>query len=207
MKLILALLLLTTTFTTAQNQPVKIEATEQDQKLVFICTNNSAITQEVTITLTQRKGLRGYTRPITKRVAPSTTTTLASFTIAGAYNYKYSTSWKEVPNIKEQQVRKEVIAARTKGKILRDLSKINTGIVIFDNTDCPRCQRSTAYLLDNNVPFKLLNITDNKKNHKLMWDLLEAQGVTGTINTPVILVEGELSWSHEDLPAFLKSLH
>ncbi|MFC4689367.1 hypothetical protein ACFO5T_02885 [Dokdonia genika] len=36
MKLILVLLLITTTFTNAQNQPVKIEATEQDQKLVFI---------------------------------------------------------------------------------------------------------------------------------------------------------------------------
>ena len=71
------------------------------------------------------------------------------------------------------------------------------------------------YLIKNKREFHLkmsktsteVIITDNKKNHKLMWDLLEAQGVTGTINTPVILVEGELSWSHEDLPAFLKSLH
>lgn len=186
----------------AQEKPITFKIAKQQEALVFTCTNTSKVTQEVTLTLTKKKGLEGYTRPIIKKVSPNTMMEFAVFPITGAYSYSYKTAWKENRTTQEQAT----ITAAKKEKLLKDLSKINTGIVVFDNSDCPRCQRSTSYLLDNNIDFKLLNVTDNKENNRLMWDLLKAEGVEGTILTPVFLVDGKLSWSHEDLKGFLKGL-
>jgi hypothetical protein len=40
-----------------------------------------------------------------------------------------------------------------------------------------------------------------------MWELLELNGYLGeTVKTPVILVNGSISYSHEDLKEFLEQL-
>lgn len=202
MKIITTLFFLTTLTITAQVKPVTFKAEKRENAIVFTCTNATQATQEVTLTLTEKKGLRGYTRPLIKKVAPKTTMIFATFPIAGAYSYAFTSSWKEMRTPKEL----EAIATTKKEKVLQDISKINTGIVIFDKTDCARCQRATAYLLDNNINFKLLNITDNATHNTLMWDLLRAQGVTKNVTTPVFLIEGQLTWGHENLDGFLEGL-
>lgn len=170
MKISILLLLCIVSSITAQEKTIIFKAVKQQEALLFRCTNTSKVTQEVTLTLTKKEGLKGYTKPITKKVAPHTSMEFARFPIVGAYSYSYTTSWQENRTTQEQAT----ITAAKKEKLLKDLSKINTGIVVFDNSDCPRCQRSTSFLLDNNIDFKLLNVTDSKENNRLMWDLLKA---------------------------------
>lgn len=203
MKVILFFFLCISTSVFSQSKPITINASKENNTLVFICSNSSNTSYDVTLTLTKKKGLRGYTRPITKKVAPKTNLIFASLPIQGPYSYSYSTSYK-----KSKKTKKELqdIAQQKKEAILKDLSKINTGIVVFDKSDCPRCQRATAYLLDNNIKFKLLDVSSNNENNRLMWSLLRAEGVTKEILTPVFLVDGKLSYSHEDLNGFLESL-
>ncbi|MEP0263221.1 conjugal transfer protein TraF [Dokdonia sp.] len=203
MKAVLFFFLFISVSVFSQSKPITFKASEENNKLVFICTNNSKTSYDVTLTLTKKKGLAGYTRPITKKVAPETNLVFASLSIKGSYSYSYSTSYK-----KSKKTKKELqdIAQKKKEAVLKDLAKINTGIVVFDKSDCPRCQRSTAYLLDNNIKFKLLDVSSNNENNRLMWSLLRAEGVTKEILTPVFLVDGKLSYSHEDLNGFLKSL-
>ncbi len=203
MKTIVFLFLCISSSIYAQSKPITFKVSEADSKLVFICTNNSTTSYDVTLTLTKKKGLSGYTKPITKKVTPETNLVFASLPIKGSYSYSYKTSYKTSKKTKKEL---QDIAHTKKEALLKDLSKINTGIVVFDKSDCPRCQRSTAYLVENNIKFKLLNITDNKENKELMWSLLRAEGVTKNIVTPVFLVDGKLSHSHEDLNTFLESL-
>ena len=102
---------------------------------------------------------------------------------------------------------KNAIAVNKEAFMLKDFSKINEGIVIFEKLECPRCNRALAFLLDNNIAFKSVDVSKGKKenNHK-MWEILKKHGITKVAATPVFLVNGKLSHSHKNLGAFLESL-
>lgn len=90
---------------------------------------------------------------------------------------------------------------------LTDYTKLNDGVIIFDKNECSRCEQTILYCVENNIDFKLLNISENEKNEILMWQVLEAVGYKGeTVQTPLILVNGEVTYNHEDLDGFLKTL-
>lgn len=186
----------------SQEKPVTVKSLAKNNELIFTAVNTASVTQELTLTLTKSKGIKGYDKPIKTTLAPGANKTIATFPLEGAYSYAYNTNYKEAPTTQEIGNRSNALKQHT----LKELSQIKEGIVVFDKTDCPRCQMSTAYLLDNDIDFKLLNITDNPKNKKLMWDLLKAEGVTNNITTPVFLVNGQLSYSHDNLREFLSGL-
>lgn len=81
------------------------------------------------------------------------------------------------------------------------------GIVIFSKDGCARCNYTTNLLIDKNVDFTLLNFSQNEAYLEYMWDKLEAQGVTSKqVQTPIIMVDGVLSHSHENLRKTVKEL-
>jgi len=206
MKLVAFFLLISISFIgNTQTKPITVTSEKQDKLLVIQATNNTALTQEVTITLTKRKGLRGYTRPLTQLVRPGETLTFYELTILEAYSWASKYSSKPKATAQEQKA----FDKERKAYLLNSLEgvDITQGIVVFDKTGCPRCHRTTSYFMDNNVDFKLLNVTENKEYHELMWTLLrENKAVKGEITMPVIMVDGKLSHSHEDLIGFLKLL-
>ena len=90
---------------------------------------------------------------------------------------------------------------------LQDYTKLGEGIVIFDKNECSRCERTIAYCIENNLDFKLLNISGSEDNAILMWQLLEQMGYEEeTVQTPVIIVNGKVTYNHEDLDLFLEAL-
>jgi len=96
--------------------------------------------------------------------------------------------------------------AEKKAHYLKDVSRINEGIVIFDDIECTRCSYATSFMMEHNIDFKIVNISDDKENLNLMWNTIRAKGKSMNVKTPVIMVDGELSHSHEDLQQFLKGL-
>ena len=93
---------------------------------------------------------------------------------------------------------------------MHNFSKINEGIVIFDNVECNRCNKSTSYMLDNNINFKIVDISPteaNAKNRDFMQKVIKEKDKNLTqYITPIFIVNGKMSHSHQDLDAFLKSL-
>lgn len=204
MKIFILLLMIGIPLTiNSQEKPITVTAKEQDQLLIFNATNHTELTQEVTLTLTKRKGLKGYTRPLTQLIRPGETLKFYELAVVGAYSWASSYSYKPKATAQEQKAFDE----ERKSHLLNNLEDvdINKGIIVFDKTGCPRCHRTTSYFMDNNIDFKLLNVTENKEYHELMWSLLSENKVTkGEITMPVIMVDGKLSHSHEDLVRFLK---
>ncbi|MEM6517585.1 MAG: glutaredoxin domain-containing protein [Bacteroidota bacterium] len=88
-----------------------------------------------------------------------------------------------------------------------EYEKYNQGIVVFSRDGCTRCNYATNYLIKKNVDFTLLNFTQNPAHGQYMWDKLKEQGVTSKqVRTPIIMVDGVLSHSHENLSQFVKKL-
>jgi len=188
----------------AQNSPIKIETEKDHSTIKFFATNNLKQTQEVKLELTDTRGIKGYSNPISKAVAPGKRTLLTTVSYSGAHSYKMSYGYGSTSS----RSMGTSTAQKNRNSASNDFGDISTGIVVFEKNGCGRCNMSTDYLLDNNIKFKLINISERDgKGNSLMWDLMRKNGFKGgNIQTPVILVDGELSHSHKNLRKFLTKL-
>lgn len=189
----------------AQDYPVRIETEKGSSSLQFYAVNDLSETQEVELTLTEHKGLKGYTKPVVKTVAPGARRLMISVTFSGAYTYNTSYRWVPKPNKAEQLEKKKELEE----KILDEFGDISTGIIVFEKNNCSRCNLSTSFLLDNNIDFKIIDVSQDGDGNRLMWEYIrkEKSYEKGkSILTPAFLVDGKFSHTHKDLRAFLKSL-
>jgi len=185
-------------------EDITFELIKTPKKLTWVCTNHSSTQQKVTFTIKGRKGLRGYSKPVTKNISAGAEMEFLTVTHNGKYGFE-STSWSYVANpTKEEKAQFEKAKLQYLDEKFPDLDQ---GIVVFEKEGCSRCQRSIAYLIDNNYDFKLINTSKNSDGNRKMWQLLKKNGYTSKkITMPVIIVNGKLSASHKDLTQFLNAL-
>ena len=72
---------------------------------------------------------------------------------------------------------------------------------------CGRCEFVINYLEENKIPYTELNTTMHEPNNELMFEQLQGAGFTGTsIQMPVVVSQGNVSFNIKDLKAFVKGL-
>lgn len=205
------LLLLTFNTTFAQKEPVEFKTENRKNSLLVYAYNNMSKPLEVTLTISEIKGLQGYRAPITKKVAANGKMLFAKLSYnTQDFSYQLNHSYKTPRNTNKtkRQIAYEqrIVRAKKKDYYLNDFSKINEGIVVFDDGDCGRTALVTNYLIGNNIDFKIINTAKSPKNTRFMWQTIKEKGASLNIKTPVIIVNGVLTHSHEDLNAFLEGL-
>ena len=179
----------------SQSSEITIDAIAENDTLIFFASNNSKYVQDVTLKVTNPIALEGFVDALTVRLLPNTTDIFHRLAITGEYTYDF---------IYVNQFPSDLIL---KKDFMVDGVSLNKGIVIFDKQGCARCDQTIGYLTKNNKAYQSLNISENSFYKNLMWDVLTASGYRGqTVQTPVILVDGAVSFGHEDLSAFLMSL-
>lgn len=204
--LLTTIFLLASLFSFSQSVKVKTKKNPEKKQIDFFVTNDSDFTQEVTLYFAEIKGLKGYDKPVTKQVSSKDKVLFLTLTWDYIYDYKYG--------IKKKEVRTEGdlsrIAAQKDPYMLKDFSKINEGIVIFDNVECKRCNIATSYMLDKGLDFKIVDITPSDKNAKnrdfMQKTIKEKDKNLAQYITPIFIVNGKMTHSHKDLEAFIKSL-
>jgi glutaredoxin len=172
---------------------VEILEEETTNHMVFKAKNTLDEPVEITFELSEVRGLEHDGQPIVKLVGPEKTVLVAELKkIGGPISYVYGYNQVLMP-----------------AKIYdpEDFKKFEQGIVVFSRDGCTRCAYATDYLVQNKVDFTLLNFTQLPEYGAYMWDKLREQGVIGNqVGTPVIMVNGRLSHSHENLKQFVKTL-
>ena len=204
--MITVVFLMTALFTFGQSVKVKTKKNPEKKQIEFFITNDSDFTQEVTLYFPEIKGLKGYDGPVTKQVSAKSKALFLTLTWEYLFDYKYG--------IKKKEVRTEAdlsrIAAQKDPYMLKDFSKVNNGIVIFDNVECKRCNLATSYMLDKGLDFKIVDITPSDKNVKnrdfMQKTIKEKDKNLAQYITPIFIVNGKMTHSHKDLEAFLKTL-
>lgn len=209
-KHILILLLFLSLSVVAQQKEVEVTTEEVGSALLFKAKNNTSSPQLVTIRLDKFEGLKDAKVPRAKMVPAGKETVVRKVVIAAeSYTYTYNYDWKIPPSVMKKKERQRLAALQALEKEqsiqYSDGYDLETGIVVFNNETCPRCNRTTAFMLEHQIPFVLLNM-DNKENRALLREQLRKNNISGTFVTPVILVDGKLSHSHEDLMSFLRTL-
>ncbi|MHA7058267.1 glutaredoxin family protein [Aquimarina sp. M1] len=212
--LIFTLIAICTQITQAQNKEVTIIKYKNDKNYDLYAKNLSNVTQKVDLYITS-SGLKKHPEVITKSVSPKDSLLFITLEPSGG-KMKFQTAYSFVPNPtkKEMAVKEKALKKNTYKKG----DNINKGIVVFDKSDCPRCDRTTSYLLDNNIDFIRVQIPTNtqtkenkapeelKENRLLLSKKMQENGIFGRYTTPVILVDGKLTHSHENLSEFLAGL-
>jgi glutaredoxin len=87
------------------------------------------------------------------------------------------------------------------------MDELNKGITLFSKDGCGRCTFAAKYLTENKIVYKEVNISKNKADQRVMWEVLEKAGMQGTsVQTPVIVVDGKVNYQVSDLQSFLVGL-
>lgn len=210
LKTIITLLICACQFTVfAQKKEKTVEKVEVSTKrvgetYVVSAKNNTTERQEMTLNIAGT-GFAKVKSPMTKLINKGETIEflvlkqLKGQVITPDLNYTYLPKpTEEEISIKNNKLQKKAV----KGKI--DFSK---GIIVFAQDGCPRCNRTTSYLIDNNIDFKYINVTTDAEMNTLMFDKLKENGVLlQTVRMPVMFVNGKISYSHKDLEGFLEAL-
>ena len=203
---ILITFLLATLLVYSQKHPVEVITDKNKNNYVFKIINHSNVQQEVTLTLTVTN-LKGYKAPITKLIPAKSTKKIVTLTFIKGKPHRYASqcSYIAKPTQKEISLQKK----KEEEKIAKETGNISKGIVVFSKDGCSRCHYTTSYLLNNNIDFKLFNISKNQDSRKLMWSLLKKKlpkAALKSITMPVILINGEISYNMKDIKAFVSQL-
>ena len=202
-RLILLFAICLTTVVLAQQKMIDFKVDKQPNKLVVTGFNNSGEPLEIILTIKDIKMLKGYTKPISKVVPANSKLVFIELSYEyDFYNYKLSYTYKKL----ETEAQKKMKAFNKEEHYLKDLSKINEGIVVFDDTGCGNCRLVKNYLVANDIDFKIIDLSKGKDNTKLMWKTVKEKGASMKVKLPVIVVDGKLSHSHKDLKSFLEGL-
>ena len=187
----------------AQKKNIEFKTEKGKNVLSIYGYNNTKEPLDITLTIKDIKMLKGYSKPITKRVPANQKVKFIDLTFEyDVFQYKLSYTYKKVPT--EQD--KKMAAYKKKDHYLQDVSHINEGIVVFDDEGCGRCRTVTNFLVANDIDFKIVDLSQGAENTKLMWKMVKEKGASMKVKAPVIMVDGQLSHSHKDLNAFLRGL-
>lgn len=208
------LFLLISFYTYSQERKVAITSQQKGNKVYFFAHNKDKVTQQITLFL-DTKGFQKHKNEITKLVKPQDSILMITLSMIPNKKHNLSNRYEYVPKPtqKEKEAKKKELQEKVFGQKGDD---INKGIVVFGKDNCPRCHRTTSYLLDKNIDFKWLQIPSNhqakaiptiqKQNGELLNQMLQENDFTGSFTLPVVMVDGKLSHSHQDLEKFLKTL-
>lgn len=81
------------------------------------------------------------------------------------------------------------------------------GLIIYTMKGCSRCEFSVNFFNTNNVQYTELSTSDDSSNSE-MWNKIRQSGKWkgGTIKMPVIIKDGEVFFSIENLEEFLENI-
>lgn len=83
---------------------------------------------------------------------------------------------------------------------------IKKGVYIMTKKQCPRCKETLLFLNKNKIAFKELKF-DITEDRAKVWTLLKQEkNLPKNITFPIIIINGKLTHSHENLTEFLKTV-
>lgn len=155
--------------------------------------------------------------PISKVLHKGEKTLLTKVTIDPnvEWSYETSSSYKKVRKIVATPT-KDMTGDKTTGKtgnadetnrrftaVQMNTQKIN----LFTKDGCGRCSFVKEYLDKNKISYVELNTSMHQPNNELMFAELEKAGFTGgSVTMPVVVYKGKLSYSIQNLQAFVETL-
>ena len=201
-KALFILFLLSSSVIFAQKK-IKLETFNAKKGTTFFIENKTNFTQKVTLVITSVFFNDGY-KTIIKKIKPKKKKKFYKIKHKKPIKFTTRIDFKKAATKKQLKLEAKKIAER-KFDLNKDDPK--KGIVIFSKKTCSRCRLAENYLDENKIKFKKIAIDESPEGKKLMWELIRGTSTKKMrIKTPVIVIDGEVSYSHKNLMEFLKDI-
>lgn len=85
-------------------------------------------------------------------------------------------------------------------------SNLSKGIFVMTKPACPRCAETLLYFKKNKIVYTEL-LYNNAEDRAKIWNLIkDDKSLPKNITFPILVINGKISYSHEDLTKFLKTI-
>ena len=197
-----------TQFIAAQNNPIELNEVTSEGKITIEAKNSSDQAIDLTLSFTLQGMESSNGKVVTKTVPAHGTTTMSVLSRKGGpASYSYKSSYRMSQIMDDATAMPEEPLDDVKNYKSQDvtLDIPEKGIVVFSKRGCGRCTYTTKYFDEKGVPYKELNISDDKKTSDFFWSTLRKNGfANGSVQTPVIVVDGKVNYKIRDLKGFLE---
>lgn len=186
---------------TSQTNDVILIEDKQPKRWNMYAQNNSDEAQEVFL-LVQGTGFRrSADRPIIKMVPANSKVLLMTLIPLKGIEPTYTKIFTYEPNL--QQIK------RRKGENDEEYVNIrplkDEELTIFLQEDCEKCEVLTAFLNENHIKYRALDLGVHPKVKEFLFShLRKANYPGGMIDLPAILYQGRKHWSINDIHTFIK---
>lgn len=188
----------------SQKKDIEVVSVKSEDAFILSAINNSNVQQEITLTVVQ-KNLKGYSIPITKLIPSKSNVELIILFFIKNKRSECSYSYTFKPSLTDEE--KIIQEQKLKEKTVTKLNNLKEGIIVFSKDGCPRCHYTTRYLIDNNIDFRLVDVTNNKEQNKTMWEFVKLENpIIETLKMPVLIYNGEVLYNIENLKEFIPTL-
>jgi len=182
---------------------IKLETFEAKKGTVFFIENKTNFTQKVTLIITSNFFKNGY-KTIVKKIKPRQKKKFYRLKHKEKVVFTTNVETKKKATKKQLKLEAKKIAERHFDLATDNVDK---GIVIFSKKSCSRCRLAERILDENNIKFKRIAIDESPEGKKLMWQKIRGDSNEyKRIKTPVIIIDGKVSYSHKNLVQFVKDI-
>ena len=183
-----------------QNKDIEILKSEEGNEITYYAKSNVREVMTVEMNVEGSGFTTSVPLPVKAELSAFEKKELVKIILDASGNSSYNVSFKQYKgSVKPQQ------NASTQKPTLSN-EALNRGIVVFSKDGCGKCTYAKNYFKEKGKAFTELNISKNESDEQLMWDKLKEAGFSGgTVQTPVIVVDGKVHYNM-DLKSFLSNI-
>ncbi|MEZ4778765.1 MAG: glutaredoxin domain-containing protein [Flavobacteriaceae bacterium] len=180
-KVIILILLFTTTFSLAQKEKIIVTEKKQGKRITLFAENTTKDTLNVFIMLTAQGYRRSADRPVVMNIPPKKKVNV--MTLIEMDDQESSYTYNVIVNEKQKNA-----IAIDPVKEVADIETILKGkLVIFSKTDCPKCETLSAFLYKEQLNHRVFNIDEDPKLYRQFMNFIDKElQETTKIRFPII---------------------
>lgn len=180
-KVIILILLFTTTFSLAQKEKIIVTEKKQGKRITLFAENTTKDTLNVFIMLTAQGYRRSADRPVVMNIPPKKKVNV--MTLIEMDDQESSYTYNVIVNEKQKNA-----IAIDPDKEVADIETILKGkLVIFSKTDCPKCETLSAFLYKEQLNHRVFNIDEDPKLYRQFMNFIDKElQETTKIRFPII---------------------
>ena len=207
--LILVVLMISGAMLKAQSEKLEIKEERKGNSITFFAKSYTRELLEVEFDIEGKGFVSNKELPMKFSISNMQKKEIATITRVPGENLEYTVNYTYGNSLPANIKPKEKIDMTPKETPQADLSEeeLKSGLVLFTQKTCGRCIYATNFLLENNIPFRQLDVNTNKANSHLMWKILVDAGFNEkSIQMPVILVDGKWAKNTADIQTYMNTL-
>lgn len=209
MKIFILLFLMTSCVLSAQKDKLEIKEVAKGNSITFFAKSYTRELLEVEFNIEGKGFTCNKLLPLKFKIANLQKNEIATITRNPEEDFEYKISYSYSPVYPPNFKPKERVDITLKEEAHADISEeeLRNGLVLFTRKSCDICSHVINFLVENNIPFREIDVHSKKANTKIMWKMLVENGFTDkTINMPVVFKDGKWEKNIDDIDKFLKSL-